>query len=375
MAFCAAIATAVVLGACGGGVPGDAVAVVGSAPISKAAFDHWLLVANDATQGSAGTAAPPLPDPPSYSGCIAGERNLGSEAGATTAALKALCEQNYSSLKTEVMNYLIEALWIEGEAVDKGIKVTPAQVSKSYLAQRKTSKPSLATQAALTSFLARSGQTVADLKWRTYLSLVDNALLLSVQKKAAKVSTAAIDAYYHKHLSLLTTQATRDVHLIETKTEAAAVNVKKLLATGSTYATLAPLYSIDPSTKNVGGKLVGVRTGELNAQLSAALFAAKVGVVEGPLKTAFGYYVFTVDSATPAVVPTLAQAKAQIKTALTEANQTTLNAALQNDFTKVWPSRTTCAAGYLIASTCSNAPKTSSTSATGATTGATAATG
>jgi hypothetical protein len=40
MAFCAAIATAVVLGACGGGVPGDAVAVVGSAPITKAAFNH-----------------------------------------------------------------------------------------------------------------------------------------------------------------------------------------------------------------------------------------------------------------------------------------------------------------------------------------------
>src|SRR5580692_3124678 len=71
MAFSAAIATAVLVGACGGGIPGDAVAVVGSAPITKAAFAHWEVVANDSNQASTGIAAPPLPVPPDYTACIA----------------------------------------------------------------------------------------------------------------------------------------------------------------------------------------------------------------------------------------------------------------------------------------------------------------
>jgi len=50
MAFCAAIATAVVLGACGSGIPGNAVATVGSAPITKAALNHWIVVAKIPSQ-------------------------------------------------------------------------------------------------------------------------------------------------------------------------------------------------------------------------------------------------------------------------------------------------------------------------------------
>jgi foldase protein PrsA len=374
MAFCAAIATAVVLGACGGGVPGDAVATVGGAQITKAAFDHWLVVANDATQGSSGTAAPPLPDPPDYTTCIAGERKITANATDTTAELKSLCEQSYSSLESEVMDYLIEAIWIQGQANDLHVKVTSAQVEKSYESQRKTSTPTLATNAELNAFLAKSGQTVADLKWRTYLSLLANALTLNAQK--VKVTQAQIAAYYAKHKASLTTPATRDVHLIETKTAATAATVKSLLSSGSSYAGLASKYSIDPTSKGVGGKLVGVRPGELNAQLSAAIFAAKTGVLTGPLKTAFGYYVFTVDSTTPAKVPTLAQATKQIKAAITSAAATKNNAALQADFAKKWPARTVCASAYLVATACGNAPK-SSTSASGATaaSGATSATG
>jgi hypothetical protein len=348
MAFCAAIATAVVLGACGSGVPGNAVATVGSAPITKAALDHWMVVANDATQGS--TGAPPLPTPPNYTACIAAEKKVAANVADTPTQLKALCAQAYKSLVSEVMGYLINALWIEGEATDRGIKVTSAQVEKSFESQRKSSKPSLVSAAALNAFLAKSGQTVADLKWRTYLNLLYNALLLQVQTKAQKVTPAQISAYYHAHLSSLTTPETRNVHLIETQTDATAAKVKSLLVSGSSYATLAPKYSIDPTTKGTGGSLIGVRTGELNAQI-----------------------VFTVDAVTAAVTPTLSKATTEIKSAITSTRETAAQTVLTNDFTKTWPSRTTCASDYITATVCGNAPKTSSTSATGATTGATSA--
>jgi foldase protein PrsA len=361
MAFCAAIATAVVLGACGSGVPGGDVAQVGGASITKAMLDHWIVVANEATQASSGTPAPPLPDPPNFTHCVAQEHKQASAAAETTAQLKALCSQSYTSLLNEVMNYLIQAVWIQGEAADKGVSVSHAAVVKAYLAQRKSSTPSLASASALKAFLARSGQTVADLQWRTYLNLLANALELKVSKSAQKVTQAQIAAYYRKNLVSLTTPALRNVQLIETKDAATAATVKGLLAGGANYATLASKYSIDPTTKNIGGKLTGVRPGELNAQLSADIFAAKVGVLSGPFKTAFGYYVLTVTSSTAASVPSLAAATKQIKQAITSEAQSKANAALQADFSKGWTSRTTCAQGYIVPS-CGNAPKTSTTS-------------
>jgi hypothetical protein len=144
------------------GTVNGAVARVGSASITKAAFRHWLTVANDATQASTGVAAPPLPRPPDYTACIAAHRTQPSDATKSTSELKALCAAAYHSLLTQVMIYLIESIWIQGEAVARGATVTAAQVEASYEAQRKTSKPSLATTAELNSFLAKSGETIKD---------------------------------------------------------------------------------------------------------------------------------------------------------------------------------------------------------------------
>ncbi len=367
MAFCAATATAVVLGACGSSIAGNAVASVGGASVTTAAVQHWLVVANDATQASTGTAAPPLPLPPGYTACVAAERRVSANAADTPAQLKALCAQGYQGLLNEVMQFLVEAVWIQGEAADRHVKVTPAQVQTAYDHQRQIAVPTLKTNAELNAFLAKGGETAADLKWRTYLNLLANAISLRVQKNAGKVTTAAIVAYYDKNSAQLATPETRNVHMVETSTQASAAKVAALLTSGSSYATLAPKYSIDPPTKSAGGKLLGVRPGELNTQLSAALFAAKRGVLTGPVKTAFGYYVFTVDSITPASTPTLKAETPTIRTTLASQQQAAASAALQADFAKKWTARTTCRSGYTFAPYCGNAPAAPASSATGAT--------
>jgi len=363
MAFCAAIATAVVLGACGGGIPGNAVAQVGSAPITQAALDHWMAVANDAGQAANGTAAPPLPVPPDFTACIAGQKKQAANASSTHSALKALCQQQYTSLVQEVMQYLIESLWIEGEAHDKGVKVTDAQVEKSYEQQRKTSKPPLTTTKALDTFLAKSGQTITDLKWRTYVNLLENGLLLQLQTKTSKVSSAQIAAYYHKNLKSLVTPQTRNIHVVEVAKLATANKVKSLLASGTPYQQVATQYSTDPTSKAAGGSMPGVRVGSvtLPQQATAAVFAASKGVLSGPVKTAFGYYVFTVDTIVPASTPTLAQATARIKAAIVSTQYQAASAKITHDYKTKWPALTTCRSGFQVATLCSNAPKTSST--------------
>jgi foldase protein PrsA len=370
MAFCAAIATAVVVGACGGGLPGNDVAQVGSAPISMAAFNHWMVVANDANQASTGVRAPFLPDPPNYTGCIASSRSTPATSSNSASVLKGLCQARYQSLTTAVMNYLVQALWVEGEGRAHGVNVTQAQVDKAFQARRKASVPSLATNAQLNHFLANSGETVGDMKWQTYLNLVAVAIQTKLLKQASHVTKAQIAAYYNKNRAKFVTPTKLDMHVIETSGLSTANHVVALLETGGTYATLAPKYSTDLTTKSVGGKLTGVIAGQLPAQLSVQAFAAKVGRVSGPVKTPFGYYVFTVDKITPGVTQTLAQASAAAKSQIIGQQQTAAGNSLNNDFLKVWEPRTVCRSGYAVAPSCSNAPKTT-TSATTAPTGST----
>ena len=182
-------------------VGGGPVAVIGSVVVSRAAFAHWAVVANDAGQASTGKAAPPLPVPPDYAACIASLRAQPAHSGGSAAALKALCATQRRSLVSEVMNFLIQAIWIEGEANARGLSVTKAQVDASFASQRRSSKPSLVTQAELNAFLAKSGQTRPDLKWRTRLNLLATAITREATKSAKHVTAAQISAYYAAHRS------------------------------------------------------------------------------------------------------------------------------------------------------------------------------
>ena len=152
-----------------------------------------------------------------------------------------------------------------------------------------------------------------------------------------------------------------------TTSPSTAQKVHSLLASGQSYATVASKYSTDPTSKSAGGAMNGVSTSELTPQLSAKVFAAKPGALSGPVKTPFGYYVFTVDKVTPGKTQTLKEASASIKALLSAQQVNTAETALTNDLTKKWTPQTNCREGYAVAD-CKNAPA-GSTTATGATGG------
>lgn len=367
MAFCAATATAVTLGACGSGLPGDSVAQIGAASITKAQLAHWLTVANDSSQVSNGTKASPTPIPPDFTACIAAQRkSAGSTTSSETSTFKSVCQSQFQTLLGDALPYLIETVWVQADAADRHFKVTDKQVEKAYQTERKTSTPSLATDKELNDFLAASGQTVADLKWRTYVGLLTNKIELSIEKKAQKVSNAKIAAYYKKNISQYTVAATRDLNLVLTSTQSGAEKVRSLLAGGQSYTTVAAKYSIDTTTKKIGGKMTGVSTSELTPLLSDAVFKAQVGVLSGPIKTAFGYYVFTVSKATAGSVESLKKATPTIRTTLSQQQVSAAESAWQSGLTKKWAARTKCRSGYQVVTVCSNPPPSSgSTGATG----------
>jgi foldase protein PrsA len=370
-----AVLFALVAFAACGGIPGDAVVSVDGKSITKNTFSHWMSVA--AASSSAATGGKPVvPDPPNYTACIA---RTAAQSKATKGAktpsqkeLKSQCEAQYKSLQQEVLGFLISSTWVLGEASSLGVKVSDKEVKKQF---EKIKSQQFPKAAEFQKFLATSGQTVSDLLLRVKLNLLSSKIQQKIVKEKSKVTQAQIAKYYKNNPKRFGVAEKRNLLIILTKTEDQAKKAKQEIESGKSFESVAKRVSIDPTSKSNGGKLAGVVKGQEEKALDTAVFAAKKGVLSGPVKTPFGYYIFEVQTITPGSQQTLKQAEASIKSQLTATQQQAALSKFVKDFKKKWMGKTECRAGYVVAD-CNGykAPKTSSTALPTTTTPASTAT-
>jgi parvulin-like peptidyl-prolyl isomerase len=362
-ALAAALLSLVLIAGCGGdSVPSNAVAVVDGAPISKASFNHWMQIAENSIQTTATGAHPPVPVPPDFTACIAYHKTndpapAKGQAAPTTAALKSQCQTAYTSGLQQTMPFLITASWLQGEAADQKVSITPAAVAAQL---KQIEAQQFPTPTALDEFLLQSGETNADLLFRVRVDALSNDIRTKVTNAGAKPTAAAIKAYYNAHKSTFGKPETRDLGVILVAKTVSANRVLALLKAGVSFAHLAKQFSIDTTTKNSGGALIGQTQAGLETNLGAAVFSAPLHKVEGPIKTTLGYEIFIVQKITPGSQLSLAAATPQITTQLTSTNQASVLNAFVKRFNAKWISRTVCAKGYIVAD-CKNNPKTSTT--------------
>jgi parvulin-like peptidyl-prolyl isomerase len=332
------------LSACGG-IPSNAVVQVNGNPITKATFAHWMGVA--AASSSTG-AKPVVPEPPDYKACIADLQAttplVKGQPAQTPAQFKAQCEQQYKALQQEVLGFLISSAWVLGEAESLGVKVSDKEVHKRFEEIRNQQFPKAAE---FEKFLSKSGQTVSDLLLRVKLNLLSQKVQQKIAKKKANITQAEIARYYKENPQRFGQPEKRNLKIILTKTEEAAKKAKKEIESGKSWAAVAKSTSIDPGTKDKGGVLAGVVKGQVEKPLENAVFAAKTGVVQGPVQTAFGYYIFEVTSITPGNQLSLAQAEASIRQQLIATHQQAALTSFIKEFKKKWLAKTECRDGYV----------------------------
>ena len=116
---------------------------VGAEAITGATYSHWLAIAK-----KSGTS-------------VANGRH------AATA----------TQLQAEVLQFLISAEWVRGEAASRGIGFSAAEVRKSFERIRHQEFPK---RRGFDKFLRQSGQTVADLLFRVELNLLSQRIQKSV---------------------------------------------------------------------------------------------------------------------------------------------------------------------------------------------------
>jgi foldase protein PrsA len=341
------------LTSCGNDVPPNAVAKVGDETITQEEFDKWVETAVK-SQAQGGAAA--VPDPPDFTKCVAAKKQAPAPQGQkkqTDAQLKQQCKTEYDTLKREVMQFLIQAEWVQQEAASRDIEVTDAAVRKSLEQQKDQAFPN---EKAYKQFLKTSGMTEEDILFRVEISQLQEKLTKDVTDDAGKVTEADVEEYYDKNKSRFAQPARRDLRVVLTKTEAKAQEARAALESGQSWKQVAKEYSIDEASKAVGGVLNGVAKGQQDKALEDAVFAARKGELEGPVKTQFGWYVFEVTKINPASQQSLDEARTTIRNLLKSERQQKALDDFIKDFRQDYKEKTNCADDYRVAE-CKNAPK------------------
>jgi foldase protein PrsA len=345
--------SAIAISACGDDVPSGAVATVGDESISQQEFDRWFKTAS-AAQAQGGQVAEP--DPPDFEKCVAAKKKLPQPQGqdkATDSELKKQCKTEYETLRTQVMQFLIQAEWVQQEAEKQDVKVTDAQIEKSLEDQKKQAFPN---EKAYKQYLEQSGLTEEDVLFRVKLDELQRKLTQKITEDATKVTDQDIEEYYEKNKKRFAQPERRDLRVVLTKTEAKAEEAKKALEDGDSFKQVAKQYSIDEASKAQGGKLPAITQGQQEKAFDEAIFSADKGELVGPVKTQFGWYVFEVDKITEASQQTLEQSKETIRNLLrSQGQQKALDDWIKN-FREEYKDETSCADDFRIAE-CSNAPK------------------
>lgn len=352
-AFAALGLSAVAL-ACGNDVPTGAVAKVGDETITQDEFDKWLKTASMGQAAQGGKVA--VPDPPDYKKCVAAKQKQPVPQGQkkpTASAAKKQCEAEYDALKTEVMQFLIQAAWVQQEAEQRDVNVTDAQIKRSFADQKKQAFP---TDKAYKEFLASSGMNEEDILFRVKLDQLQQKLTQKVTEESKKVSDQDVQEYYDKNKQRFAQPERRDLLVVLTKTEAQAKQAKQALDDGDSWKAVVKKYSIDEATKAQGGKQPAVTQGQQEKALDTAVFGAEKGEVQGPVKTQFGWQVFEVTKVTAASQQTIEESKETIKNLLRSQRQQKALDKFIKDFREEYKDQTNCADDYRVAE-CKNAPK------------------
>lgn len=232
------------------------------------------------------------------------------------AQIERIAQQPKGS-EQRALSTLIRRQWFEGEARERGIVVTRADVEEE-LAQ------DFATRKALRAHLKKTRQTEADLKARIRGDQLLQSIRDQIAEPAAKsITPDEVKAYVDANPQLAPEQ--RTVRIVETKSRRQAIKVLARLKRGATFSSL-------------GGTVERVERSDTTGN---AIFDAALDRL-----TRHGRVVFKVIRHSPAKpLPRPQQEAMAWELLASQAQQRALD-EFTVQFTAKWRERTTCAPRY-----------------------------
>lgn len=309
----------------------------------------------------------------SYKGCVATKQATTptkpppGQPKPTIRTFRKECNRQHEYLEASVLALLTQGTWLEGEAKELGVQVSPAEVQKEF---ERYKRLEFRNEDEFRQNLALSDVdgSVSDLLLQIKLALLAYEIeqkilrtgvprLMSVAdwKEKKSVSEDELNEYYGEHKEQLLTQPERkDVRIIVTNNEAQAQAAESEIQSGQSFESVARRVSVDPQTKASGGLIRGIVTGRFSAvknleQLrseedsyvrevaqGAGLAKAKLHELIGPERASnnINYKLYEAVKVYPEVKQTRAQFKQQTRQ---EAWHEFLS-----EFREKWRARTNC---------------------------------
>jgi foldase protein PrsA len=313
------------LAACGGGgnsgpVPADAIAQVGSIPISKTSFTQLMNVAC-ARYKAQGQPCPKVGTP------------------------------TWSSLRDSAVTFLVQQAELMQEAQKLGVTVTQQDVQKQVDQITKTYYKG--SKQKLDEALQKDDITLAELE---QYELRPNLLGQNLQNKVTSninITEAAAQKYYNDNKSSFTTPKTREVRHILVDSKSLAETIETKLKNGASFAALAKQYSKDTGSAAQGGKLCVAHGGSSGvcqqtvAPFDKAAFSLKTNEISQPVHSVYGWHIIQpLGAVRPAHVQSFQQVKAQIQANLAQQQKTTAWQAWLAKLAKDYKGKVTYQTGY-----------------------------
>ncbi len=261
-------------------------------------------------------------------------------------------DPQYQALQDQAMQSLILAVWVEGEATDRGITVSQEDIDAEL---KRIKDQSFSSEEEFQKFVKQSKFTEEDVQEQVKLTLLRDRLEQEVVSEPT-ISDDEIEKFYEVNIDTFKQPASRDVRVILNSSEAKAEKAKQALEADDSDASwekVAKQFSQDATSKDRGGLLEGLVEGQGDPQLEEQAFSAAEGVVVGPFKTDRGFYVIEVSAINDETTQPLEEASDTIRQQLVAARQQQIATDFQNDFTDKWTPRTVCAPAEVI-ELCSN---------------------
>lgn len=282
----AVLLLAAALGGCGGSEDAKpapkAIAIVGGTRISQLRFDRTVRSAEAEYAAERGYPGKKYYVPPDFRLCVRDRRG-----GRSAKEVLAECKGQYAGLRGGTLISLIENLWIEQGARERGIHVSLAKLRKDLAVPNAASEAPVHRIDLLSEKIIRAG----------------------TKGKNFRPSEAQVQAYYIKNRQYFAEPESRDVIGFAAASRMRATQAARELRQGEAWSTVAKRYAIAEEPD----RFPAVPRAYMDPTMGERAFSTREGIVSGPFRTGgHTWYVMTVKQIHPPFHMSLEQARKTI---------------------------------------------------------------
>jgi parvulin-like peptidyl-prolyl isomerase len=293
-------------------VPNDSVAVVAGEQIKRADFDALLNQAKASYKAQ--------------------QREL-PKAGTP----------EYTTLKNQIVQFLVQRVQFEQKAEELGIEITEKQVDDRLAEIKKQYFDN--SDKKLQDQLKQTNTTLEQVKRDLRANLIQEQLFTKVTADVT-ATDKEVRAYYEEHEDQYGEPESRKVRHILVDKKERADDLYAQLQDGARFATLAKKFSKDPGSAAQGGELT-VAKGATVPEFDKVAFELDRNELAEPVKSQYGWHIIQALSAVkPAKVQPFAEVEEQIKQQLLQTNKNDKMTKWVEDVKKELGEQTTYQVGF-----------------------------